>query len=264
VVVVNRVGAGGAVGTQFVSTAPADGYTLIITVFSIATIPEADRVAGRKPRWDRNQFVPIGRLNADPTMVVVHPSTPWKQAKDLVADAKKRPNEITYSSAGPYTVGHMSMEVFMQAAGMKLRHLPTTGGGPALTALLGGHVFVSAISTGATSPQAKAGKLRPIANTGAKRVPAFPDVATLKESGYDAEVYLWVGIFAPKGVPDSVLQVLGKALAQAASDPEFVKASEKMQMPPQYLDAAAFKKWWDDDSERMARAVRSMPSPETK
>ena len=261
VVVVNRVGAGGAVGTQFVSMAAPDGYTLIITVFSISTIPEADRVAGRKPRFTRDQFVPIARINADPTLLIVHPSTPWKSVKDLVNDAKKRPNDIIYVSAGPYTVAHMAMEVFQQAAGIKMRHLPTTGGGPAMTALLGGHAFVSSLSTGAVTPQAKAGKLRVLANTGAKRLAAFPGIPTLKELGYDSEVYLWVGLFAPKGVPANVLNVLGKAVKQAVSDPEFVNASMKMQMAPDYLDAVAFKKWWDNDTERLAAAIRRIPQP---
>jgi tripartite-type tricarboxylate transporter receptor subunit TctC len=264
VVVVNRSGAGGAVGTQYVSTAAPDGYTLLITVFSIATIPEADRVAGRKPRFTRDQFVPIARINADPTLLIVHPSTPWKSVKDLVTEAKKRPNEILYVSAGPFTVGHMAMEVFMHAAGIKMRHLPTTGGGPAMTAILGGHAFVSSLSTGAVAPQAAAGKLRILANTGTKRLPAFPDTPTLKELGYDAEVYLWVGLFAPKGVPDSTLAVLGKAVKQAVEDPDFVKASEKMQMLPDYQDAATFKKWWDADSERMVAAVRRLPPVDAK
>jgi tripartite-type tricarboxylate transporter receptor subunit TctC len=264
VVVVNRVGAGGAVGTQFVSTAPADGYTLMITVFSISTIPEADRVAGRKPRWSRDQFIPVARINADPTMVIVHPSTPWKSVKTLVADAKKRPNDIVFVSAGPYTVAHMAIEVFMQTAGIKMRHLPTTGGGPAMTALLGGHAFVSALSTGAVSPQAKAGKLRVLANTGNKRLAAFPGIPTLKEAGYDAEVYLWTGIFVRREVPPDVVKTLRAALRQAVQDPEFVGASSKMQMPPDYLDAPEFKTWWDKDSEMLARAIRAIPPVESK
>lgn len=264
VVVVNRVGAGGAVGTQFVSTAPADGYTLMITVFSISTIPEADRVAGRKPRFTRDQFVPIARINADPTMLIVHPSTPWKSVKELIADAKKRPNEILFSSAGPFTVSHLAVEVFMQASDTKMRHLPTTGGGPAMTALLGGHSFVSMLSTGAVSPHEKAGKLRVLANSGTKRLDAFPKTPTLKELGFDVEVYLWTGMFAPRGLPDPVLKTLRAAVAQAVQDAEFVSASTKMQMPPAYLDAPEFKVWWDQDSEMLAKAVRRMPPVDAK
>jgi tripartite-type tricarboxylate transporter receptor subunit TctC len=264
VIVVNRVGAGGAVGTQFVSMAAPDGYTLILTVFSISTIPEADRVAGRKPRFTRDQFVPIARINADPTLVIAHPSTPWKSVKDLVSDAKKRPNEILYVSAGPYTVSHMAVEVFMQAAGVKLRHLPTTGGGPAMTALIGGHAFLTALSTGAVTPQANAGKVRILAITGATRLAAYPKIPTLKELGYDAEVYLWTGLFAPKGVPESVLNILGKAVKQAVEDPAFRGASEKMQMPPAYLDAVSFKSWWDKDTDMLAAAIRRIPQPDAK
>ncbi|OGA24409.1 MAG: hypothetical protein A3I02_05880 [Betaproteobacteria bacterium RIFCSPLOWO2_02_FULL_67_26] len=261
VVVVNRVGAGGAVGTQFVSTAPADGYTLMITVFSISTIPEADKVAGRKPRFTRDQFVPIARINADPTMLIVHPSTPWKSVKALVNEAKKRPNDIVFVSAGPYTVAHMAIEVFMQTAKIKMRHLPTTGGGPAMTALIGGHAFVSALSTGAVSPQWKAGKLRVLANSGAKRLAAFPDTPTLKELGYDMEVYLWTGMFARKEVPPAILKTVRAAVGKAVRDSEFVKASAKMQMPPDYLDAPEFQTWWDKDSEMLANAIRRIPQP---
>ena len=264
VVVVNKVGAGGAVGTQAVSVAPADGYTLLLTVFSISTIPEADRVAGRTPTFTRDQFVPVARLNADPTVFIVTPSAPWKSVKDLAADAKKRPNEILFSSAGNFTVGHMAIEVFQQAAGVNMRHLPTTGGGPALAAVLGGHAALAAISTGAATPHVKAGKLRLLANTGAKRLPAFPELPTLKELGYNAEVYLWTGIFVRKGVPDNILKTLGNAVRQAVKDAEFVAASTKMQMLPDYLDAEAFKPWWDKDAEMLVAAVRRMPQPEAK
>lgn len=264
VIVVNRTGAGGAVGTQFVSQAPADGYTLVITVFSICAIPEADRVAGRKPRFTREQFVPIGRINADPLILIVHPSTPWKTVKALVADVKKRPNDILFVSAGPYSVAHMGMEIFQQTAGIKFRHLPTTGGGPAMTAIVAGHAFVSALSTGAVTPQAKAGKLRVLANTGANRLAAFPQTPTLKELGYDMEVYLWVGMFARKEVPAHALDVIRKAVKQAVADPQFTNASMKMQMPPDYLDAPEFQTFWDKDCERLAGAIRRIPPPDAK
>ena len=145
-----------------------------------------------------------------------------------------------------------------------MRHLPTTGGGPSLAAVLGGHSALAAISTGAATPQVKAGKLRVLVTTGAKRVMAFPDVPTLKELGYNAEVYLWTGIFVRKGVPDNVLKTLKSAVRQAVNDAEFVAASNKMQMPPDYLDAEAFKPWWDKDAEMLVAAVRRMPQPEAK
>jgi tripartite-type tricarboxylate transporter receptor subunit TctC len=261
VVVLNKPGAGGAVGTQAVAVAKPDGYTLMLTVFSISTIPEADRVAGRTPTFTRDQFVPIARLNADPTLLMVRAEAPWKTVKDLVDDAKKRPDAILYASAGNYTVSHMAIEVFMQAAGIKLRHLPTTGGGPAMTAVLGGHATLSALSTGAVTPQVKAGKVRVLASSGVKRLEAFPDVPTLKELGYDVEVYLWTGLFAPKDVPAPVIKTLRDAVRQAVQDDEFKAASEKMQMPPAYQDADEFKAWWDKDTEMLAAAIRRMGKP---
>jgi tripartite-type tricarboxylate transporter receptor subunit TctC len=264
VVVLNKPGGGGAVGTQAVAVAKPDGYTILLTVFSISTIPEADRLAGRTPSFTRDQFVPIARLNADPTLLMVRADAPWKTAKELVDDAKKRPNEILYASAGPYTVAHLAMEAFMQAAGIRLRHLPTTGGGPAMTAVLGGHAAVATLSTGAVSPQLKAGKVRVLANSGVTRHAGFPDVPTMKELGYDAEVYLWTGLFAPKDVPAHVLKILREATAKAVQDPEFKSASEKMQMPPAYLDADTFRPWWDKDAEMLAAVIRRMGKPDAK
>ena len=264
VVVVNKPGAGGAVGTQSVTVAPADGYTLLLTVFSISTIPEADRVAGRTPIFTRDQFVPVARLNADPTLFHVLASAPWKSVKELVDDAKKRPNAILYSSAGNYSVSHMAMEIFQQVTGTQFRHLPTTGGGPALTAVLGGHVAISALSTGAIVPQANAGKLRVLATAGSTRLAQLPDVPTMKELGYDAEVYLWTGIFVRREVPADIQKRIRDAVRQAVKDDEFVNASAKMQMPPAYLDADAFKVWWDKDTEMLANAIRRMPKVEEK
>lgn len=264
VVVLNKPGGGGAVGTQSVAVAKPDGYTIMLTVFSISTIPEADRLAGRTPPFTRDQFVPIARLNADPTLLMVRADAPWKTVKDLVEDAKKRPDEILYASAGPNTVAHLAMEAFTQAAGIQLRHLPTTGGGPAMTAVLGGHAAVATLSTGAVSPQMKAGKVRVLASSGGNRLAAFPDVATMKELGYDAEVYLWTGLFARKEVPAHVMKTLRDAVRQAVRDPEFTAASEKMQMPPAYLDADVFKTWWDKDSEMLAAVIRRMGKPSAK
>src|SRR6185437_638219 len=134
---------------------------------------------------------------------------PYKTLKDFVEDAKKRPDAIVYSSGGLYGATHLPMAMLEKAAGgMKLRHLPTNGGGPAITALLGNNAQASAQSVSASLSHIKAGKLRPLASFGGTRSKALPDVPTLKELGYDVEYYLWVGIFAPKGTPADATSAL--------------------------------------------------------
>jgi len=264
VVIVNKAGAAGAVGTQSVAVVKPDGYTLLLTALTISTIPQVDALFGRTPTFSRDQFVPIARLNADPTLLMVGAERPWKTLSELVEDAKQRPGEIIFSSAGPYSPSHMAAEMFAHAAGIRLRHLPTTGGGPAMTAVLGGHAALSCLSTGAVTPQVKSGKVRVLAATGAKRLAAFPEVPTLKELGYDVEIYLWIGLFAPKGVPAHALKILRDAARQAVRDPEFKAATEKMQMPTAYQDADEFKVWWDQDAEMLAAVIKRIGKVEVK
>ncbi len=264
VVIVNKPGAAGAVGTQSVAVAKPDGYTVLITALTISTVPQVDALFGRTPTFTREQFVPVARINADPTLLMIGADKPWATLKDLVEDARKRPNEIMFASAGPYTPSHMATEMLAHAAGIRLRHLPTTGGGPAMTAVLGGHAALSSLSTAAVGAQLKAGKVRVLAASGARRLAAFPDVPTFKELGYDVEIYLWVGFFAPTGVPAHALKVLRDAASQAAQDPEFKAASDKMQMPVAYQDAGEFKVWWDRDAEMLGAAIKRIGKVETK
>ncbi len=255
-VIVNKSGAAGAVGTQSVAVARPDGYTLLVALVSISSTPEVDLLFGRTPTYTRDQFVGIARLNADPPLLVVGAETPWKTVKALVEDARKRPGEITYSSSGLYGASHVPMEMFLQAAGIRLRHLPTTGGAPAMTAVLGGHAAMWASPPAIASPHLKAGKIRALATWGASRLAAFPEVPTLKELGYDVEYYLWAGLFAPRNVPPRVVQVLREATRRAVQDPEFRGAMEKIQTPIAYQDADEFKAWWDQDAQRIAAAIK--------
>jgi tripartite-type tricarboxylate transporter receptor subunit TctC len=212
VVVANKPGAAGAVGYQSVAIAKPDGYTLLIGLVSISTIPEVDTLFGRTPVYSREQFVGVARLNADPTVLVVNADTPWKNLKDLLEDARKRPGEITFASSGPYGASHVPMEMLLQAAGgLKMRHLPTAGGGPATTAVLGGHAQMWASPPALALPHIKAGKMRPLASWGATRLAALPDVPTLKELGIDLEYYVWTALFAPRNIPPPVLKTLREA-----------------------------------------------------
>lgn len=262
VVVVNKAGAAGAVGAQFASVAKPDGYTLLIALVSISSTPEVDKLFGRPATYTRDQFVGIARLNADPPVLAVN--GPWKTLKELVDDAKKRPGEITFASSGPYGASHLPLEMFLQAAGLKMRHLPTTGGAPATTAVLGGHAQLWASPPALAAPHIEAGKMRALATWGATRLAAFPDVPTLKELGYDVEYYIWTGLFAPRGVPANVIQTLRDATRKAVEDPEFKSSMDKAKTPIAYQDADEFKAFWDRDAQRIAATIQFIGKTEAK
>lgn len=265
VVVSNRAGAGGAVGIAAAANAKPDGYTVLMALSSISIIPEADKLFDRQPAYQMNQLTPIALFAADPTVLVVPASSPWTSVKEFVEDAKKRPNQIIFSSSGVYGTLHMAMAMFAHSAGIELRHVPFAGGGPALTALLGNQVQALASGPGPVIPQIKDGKLRALATWGAERLKALPDVPTFKELGYgDVEFYIWAGLFAPAGVPEPIMKKLRDGAAEVAKDPEFNSVMAKLQTPVTYKDAPDFKAFWDEDAKRMAEAVRRVGKVEEK
>jgi tripartite-type tricarboxylate transporter receptor subunit TctC len=146
--------------------------------------------------------------------------------------------------------------MFLQAAGLTMRHLPTTGGGPMMNALLGGHAEIVASVPTLVAPHLPTGTVRLLGHTGTGRLPAFPDVPSLKELGYDVEYYAWAGLVAPRGVPAHILKILGDAVRQAIKEPEVVNASQKLQTPIAYQDAAEFSAWWRKDAETLARVIQ--------
>jgi tripartite-type tricarboxylate transporter receptor subunit TctC len=264
VVVANKTGAAGAVGMAFVANSKPDGYNLLMALSSISIIPEADKLFDRKPAYTMDQLIPIALISADPTIFVVHADRPWKNVKELVEDAKKRPGQISYSSSGVYGTLHMAMELLSHAAGINLKHVPYSGAGPALTAILGGHVDTLASGPAVVIPQIKAGKLRPLAGWGAKRVAALPDLPTFKELGYDIEFYIWAGLFAPRGTPEPVMKRIRDGVKQAVNTAEFKSAMEKLETPIAYLDAPEFQKFWDKDARMLADAIKRVGKVELK
>jgi len=256
VTVTNRPGAGGAVGNAAVANAKPDGYTMLMGLSSVSVIPEADKLFNRKPAYTLEQLDPIALISADPMILVVHPSLPVKTVKEVIALAKKNDGELSFSSSGVYGALHMPMEMFMHAAKIKLRHVPTTGGGPAITQLLGGHVTMTAGGPAAISPHVKAGKLHTIVSWGDDRHPNFPSVPTFKESGYDITYYIWAGLFVPHGTPEAVTKVLRDAVRKGVADPEFKSQMTKINSPIKYMDAPDFQKYWDADAKRLAAVVK--------
>jgi tripartite-type tricarboxylate transporter receptor subunit TctC len=264
VVVTNKPGAAGAVGNHFVATSKPDGYTLLMALVSISTLPEVDKLFGRTPNYTIDQFVGIARLNAEPSVITVRGNAPWKTLKDVVEDAKRRPNQIVHTSSGLYGASHVPFAMFLHAAGITMRHLPTTGGGPMMTALLGSHADIVASVPTLVAPHMPTAQVRLLAHTGGARLPAFPDVPSMKELGYDVEYYAWAGLVAPKSVPAPVLKTLGDAVRQAIKEPEVVTASQKLQTPIAYQDADEFNRWWRQDAETLAGVIKKIGKVETK
>jgi tripartite-type tricarboxylate transporter receptor subunit TctC len=256
VVVSNKQGAAGAVGNQVVATAKPDGYTLLMALVSVSVLPEVDKLFGRPPTYTREQLTGIARVNADPSMLVVRADTPWKTLKDFVDDAKRRPGEIVFSSSGLYGTAHVPVEMLMHAAGIKLRHLPTTGGGPMMNAILGGHAQAVMTPASLAVAHVKSGTLRFLAHTGTTPVAAYPEVPSFRSFGYDIEYTAWAGLVAPKATPPHVIKILRDAARQAVKEPEVVNSHAKLDTPIAYMDADEFNAWWAKDAARLAEVVK--------
>jgi tripartite-type tricarboxylate transporter receptor subunit TctC len=258
VVVTNRTGAGGAVGMAAAAKAAPDGYTILMALSSISIFPVSDRIQGRAPSYEMNDLAPIALITADPTVLIVGADSPWKTLQEFVASAKAYPGQINYSSSGVYGTLHVAMEMFANAAGVKLFHVPYQGGGPALTALLGGQVHALASGPAPAAAQMKAGKVRALASWSSERLPLLPEIPTFKELGYDAEFYIWSGVFAPAATPTPILDRLRAVVREAANSPSFKSAMEKVQTPVYYLDAPAFRTYWERDAARLKVALEKI------
>jgi len=259
VIILNRPGAGGAIGTTVAAKAAPDGYTVLMTLSSISIFPVSDPLEGKPVPYQISDFMPIALVTADPTVLVVRADSSYKTVQDFVAEAKANPGKINYSSSGVYGTLHVAMEMFAGAAGIELFHIPYQGGGPAVTALLGGQVQALASGPAAAVGQIKGGKMRALAGWGAKRLALMPELPTFKELGYkDVEFYIWSGVVAPAAIPPNVQHKLRAAVRAAVADPQFTAAMAKVSTPISYLDAPEFKDFWVADAARLRVAVEKI------
>jgi tripartite-type tricarboxylate transporter receptor subunit TctC len=258
VVVENKQGAGGALGMGYAARAAADGYTILMTLSSISILPEADKLLERKPAYQLEQFRPIARFTADPTVFVVRADAPWKTLADFIADAKKNPARYNYGSSGNYGTMHVPMEMLKAQAGFRMTHIPFTGAGPAVIALLGGQVDAVASGPSSVVQQIRAGKLRALAHWGPRPLTSLPEVPSLKQLGYPIEFAQWSALFVPAKTPDDVVMKLRTVSAKLAGEPAFQQLVGRTGSPLDYQDAPAFQTYWDADAKAMTEVVRKI------
>jgi len=260
----NRVGAAGAVGTSYVASSEPDGYRILFNISSIVVVPEADKIFDRKPAYTMDQLLPVARVNADANVLLVRAESPWKSLRELIDDAKRKPGQLSYSSSGVYGSTHVPAEMFTQAAGIPMRHVPFAGGGPATNALLGGHVDIHIQNVPGSMAHIRSGKLRPLAVTSARRADALPDVPTMKELGVDVDYGVWHGVFVAAKTPPEVVKVIREAVRVAVADPDFTGALQKISATVAYLDLPEFQKFVADETRAMAAVVKRIGRVEEK
>ena len=258
VVVENRAGADGALGIGVAARAPADGYTVLMSLSSISILPEADKLLGRKPAYQLSQFRPIARFTADPTVLVVRADSKWKTLNDFLADARKHPGTYNYGSSGNYGTMHVPMEMLKAEAGFRMTHIPYTGAGPAVVALLAGQVDAIASGPSTVVQQIQAGKLRALAHWGEQSLASLPDVPSLKQLGHPVRFAQWSALFVPAGTPDDVIRKLRAVSAKVAANANVRQVIAKAGSPIEYLDAPQFQTYWDADAAEMTKAVRAV------
>lgn len=221
VVLENRPGAGGIIGTELAAKAPPDGYTLMLT--AAAALVVFPHTFSKLPYDPVRDFAPISLVASSEYILAVHPSLPVKTVKDLVALARERPAQIVFASSGNFGLPHLAGELLKQQGGIQMLHVPYKGGGPAALAILGGEVSLM-FGTGPTVvPHAKAGRLRLIATAGGKRSKSLPELPTVAETLPGVEVSAWYGVLAPAGTPKEIISKLNAETVKAIADPKVVQ-----------------------------------------
>ena len=256
VIIENKGGAGGGIGMGQVAKSKPDGYTLVMALSSFVVLPEADKLLKRAPMYQLDQLKPIARFTADPTVLVVRAESPWKTYAEFIAYVKANPAKVSFGSSGNYGTMHVPMEQLKAATSSYMLHVPYTGAGPAVFALLAGQV--DALSTGPASvlQQIKSGKLRALAHWGEGRLAVMPEVPSFKELGVPVVYSQWAGMFAPAATPAAVVEKLRQAARFAAQDPRAVQALTAAGTSFQFQDAPDFERFVQTDARAMASLVQ--------
>ena len=226
-IVENRPGGGGSVGASGIARSAPDGQTLLLALSPVIALPEMDRLNGQKPSYELSDLVPIARLTADPFVVLVRPDSPFKTFADVVEEARRRPNSVSFASSGTRGSIHIAMALAERAADVKFLHVPYRGGGPAVTALLSKDVDFTLAAPSVGAEFVRSGQLRAIARSGGQPLSRYPGLTSFKDQGIDAEYLLWSALYAPVRTPKNVQEKLRATLRAIFADEDFQKNAAK-------------------------------------
>jgi tripartite-type tricarboxylate transporter receptor subunit TctC len=254
-IVEDRPGAGSIVGTDAAAKSPADGYTLLV-MSNTHTVNET--LVPKKPFDLMKDFAPISGINYSDLMLVIHPSVPAQNLKEFIAYAKANPGKLNYASSGTGTPYHMAGELFKSMAGVDIVHVPHKGSDQARTAILGGQVQMMFDAITTMNANAKAGKVRALGTSGAKRSPVSPDVPTVAEAGVPGyETTIWLGMMAPAGTPRPILEKLNVEINKILATAEVRENWGKQGAQPMGMSIDAFDRFLRADVEKWAKVVRA-------
>jgi tripartite-type tricarboxylate transporter receptor subunit TctC len=253
---VNKPGAGGGIAAEYVARSRPDGYTVFAT--SNPTLSVKTAIEQGLP-FSMNDFTPIGMYASDVGVIAARKGIGLDSVEALIDFAKKNPGKLSYASAGVGSVSHFSAELFKQAAGVDILHVPYPGSGPAKTAILGGHVPVVSAAYSAFAPLFQSGDLVPLITTSPKRLAALPNVPTLAERGLGtSSLNIWMGFYVPAKTPDGIVATLSAALAAAAQDPAMVAAIERGGMVMDYRDGPATRRLLEQEHATVRKAAEKI------
>ena len=262
VIVVNKAGAGGSIGTSYVAKAAPDGYNLVMANNSNVTYPDIEKLTAKKPSYEMSQLEPLAMLSNDPLFLVVRSDSPFKTAAELVKAAQAKPNSIDYASSGNLGPIHVQFELIGDAVKASFNQIQYKGVGPGVLALLGGEVQTTTVNPGTLSGQLGSGKIRVLAVTGDKRHTLVPDAPTLNELGIDVRYSLWFGLFVTAGTPSDVFLRLRGAIQEVSKSEKFITGLQKAGFQLDYRDAPDFKKYYTEDSGKVMKVLQKVVKPE--
>ncbi|WP_454907041.1 tripartite tricarboxylate transporter substrate binding protein [Variovorax gossypii] len=253
IVIVNRPGAGGAIGWNEVIHSRPDGYKLAVLTVELLTLPHLGLA-----KFNYDDFQPIAQLNADPAAITVKADSPYNTIEEFLAAAKKKPGEMGVGNSGTGSIWHLAASALEDKTGAKFNHIPFQGAGPAVLALLGGHVDAVAVSPAEVSTYVQAGKLKMLMVMADKRLAAFDKVPTAKERGIDISIGTWRGLGAPKNTPPEVMAKLRDIAAKTAKEPLLREVMDKQNLGYAYTDGAAFKETLAKDNEYFKQLITKL------